>query len=272
MSEVLNDKTSLALMEAIEENLIELSKLYRNWPQAEVNDGVDIFWTITNVPFPLFNSILRAQLAADTIDKAIEAATTRSKLRNVPILWWTGPATQPVDLGVHLEKHNFSYKGDSPGMAVDLLNLNKNLQSVPELVVKTVDDVETLRTWSHILATGFGLPDFVDKAFLDFFSSVGLGIQLSIRHYIGWLNEEPVAVSSLFLGAGVAGIYNVATVPKARRQGIGSAMTIKPLHEAYTMGYRVGVVQSSGMGVGLYRKLGFQEYCTLSQYVWASDA
>ncbi|NNL76660.1 MAG: GNAT family N-acetyltransferase [Desulfobacterales bacterium] len=271
MSEVLNDTTTPALITAIEANLVEMFSLNRYWAQAEVHDGKNLFWTITDVPFPLFNSILRAQLEPNDIDGSIKAAITRSKLRDVPILWWTGPATQPANLGEYLRNHNFCYKGNSSGMAVDLRSLEGNLQSLPEFSIEAIDNVETLRKWCHVLRTGFGMAEYVGNAFFDLFSSIGLGRHLPIRHYIGLLKGEPIAVSTLLLDAGVAGIYNVATVPNARRKGLGSAMIMKPLYEARAMGYRIGILQSSNMGAGVYRSLGFQEYCMLSHYVWSCD-
>jgi hypothetical protein len=35
------------------------------------------------------------------------------------------------------------------------------------------------------------------------------------------------------------------------------------------MGYRAGVLQSSDMGVGVYHRLGFQQYGSSGIFVWA---
>jgi ribosomal protein S18 acetylase RimI-like enzyme len=156
-------------------------------------------------------------------------------------------------------------------MAVDLLSVRADPPASPGLVIEPVTGTEPLRTWCQTFADGFGMPDFVNAAFLDFFSSLGPDEHLRMRHYTGWLDGEPVATSTLFLGAGVAGIYNVATLPHLRRKGIGAAMTLKPLHQAREMGYRVGILQAAEMGVGVYRRLGFQEYCRIGHYMWASE-
>ena len=67
------------------------------------------------------------------------------------------------------------------------------------------------------------------------------------------------------------GIYVVATIPEARRQGIGTALTLAPLREARAMGYRIGILHASQMGLRVYRRLGFQEYCKMSCYEWAGE-
>jgi len=223
---------------------------------------------MTDIPSPLFNNIARAQLPSEKIGITIDALITQAKKRNISLLWWTGPATQPPDLAEYLEKRGFVSADQSPGMAVNLENLRDDLSTPVGLTTQLVENDESLKQWCQVLGTCFGLSDFATDAYYDFMHYVDSDKTLA---YLGMLNNQPVATSLLHLGAGVAGIYCVATIPEARRQGIGAWMTQLPLREAQQKGYQVGILQSSEMGVGVYSSLRFQEYCKIGQYLWSPD-
>jgi GNAT superfamily N-acetyltransferase len=157
------------------------------------------------------------------------------------------------------------------GMAVDLYSLPEDAATPQGLVIERVEDIKTMEKYNRTLCICFELPDFVGEAFLDCWKSRGLDSKSIFRAYVGLLNGKPVATASMFLAAGVAGIYNVATIPEKRRQGIGFVMTLKPLLEAREIGYRVGILQASKMGEPVYLKIGFREYCKIKQYVWLNQ-
>ena len=183
--------------------------------------------------------------------------------------WWVESDSRPVDLGRTLTTHGLTYDEGGPGMAADLLALNEELTLLSDLTIEPVIDTETLKQWAYASMIGFGLPEPSVDIWFNVFA--GLGFELPLRNYVGILNGEPVATSNLFLGAGVAGIYVVATIAGVRRQGIGAAMTLAPLREARALGYRIGILHSSPMGLGVYRQLGFEEYCKMSCYIWAGE-
>lgn len=271
MSDIQQDVSQPAFVTAIENNLFDFLPLFGLLPHAEVHDGPELLWSLTTIPFPLFNSILRTNLTPDGVDNAIEAAIVRGKARNVPMLWWTGPATRPADLGLVLEAHGFARQDDAPGMALDLLSLREDVPTPPGFTLEKVNDLEALKQWRHPFSVGFGMPGFAVDALMDLFERISFGEQLPLHHYIGRLHGEPVAAGSVYLGAGVAGIYNVVTVPEARRQGIGALITLALLREALATGYRIGILHTSKMGLNVYRQLGFQEYCTINQYLWLPE-
>ena len=98
------------------------------------------------------------------------------------------------------------------------------------------------------------------------YARIGLGDEVPWRHYLGRLEGRPVATASLFLAAGVAGIYFVSTAPEARRRGIGAAITRAALEGARALGCRTAVLGASAPGHGLYRRLGFEDVCAIEVY------
>jgi len=149
-------------------------------------------------------------------------------------------------------------------MAIDLHEMNASMQPTDGFEIRVVADEESLHTWAKVFLSGYGLPPNWESIAFDLWTQ--LGLNFPIRNYLGYLNGEPVATSTVFYGGGTAGIYCVATLPEARGKGIGGAITLKPLQDAREMGYRVGVLQSSEMGYSVYKKLGFRHLCQIESF------
>ena len=255
---------------AVEANLFSFFNQFSGWPRVEIHDDADCCWTISNLPFPLFNSVMRARASSDDVDPLIDARIAACESRNVPMLWWTGPSTQPDDLGERLVERGFIYE-PAHGMAANLETIADAVVVDPSITVEAVDDASTLKTWSRVLCDSFGAPQPFGDAFSELAAAIGLGRNSPFRHWLARANGQPAATCSLFLGAGVAGIYDVATIPEKRRRGIARLITHAAMQEARALGVRTAVLHSSVPGTGVYRSLGFTDVCDIGQYVWAPE-
>jgi len=261
------DFSTSALVKAIEASLCQYAIYAGQSPQVELSDQADMLWYSTGIPTPIWNGVLRTELAPNETDSRIAAVVDYFRSRGLPMAWWIGPSTRPLDLDKRLEAQGFFLVGDNTGMAVDLAELEERSASIPGFVIRPVRDSETLKEWAHPFGVSFGLPESTSDAGCELVASMGLGPGSQLQNYVGLLNGKPVASSSVFLGADVAGIYNVGTLPDHRRQGIGAAMTREPLYYAREMGYRIGILHSSPAGFNAYRQIGFREYCKIKTYV-----
>ncbi len=113
-------------------------------------------------------------------------------------------------------------------MAIDLLSMKTDAPSPSNVNIIEVKDGTDFESWCHIVAEGFGIPDERRHALSKWFT-IGKDFKKPIHFYLVFQDGEPVATSQLLLAEGVAGIFYVATLPEARNQGIGYAISLKPL-------------------------------------------
>jgi ribosomal protein S18 acetylase RimI-like enzyme len=251
---------------AIEENGAEFLMALGRAAGAEERDDGRIRWTIGNSPIDYHNCVVQADLTQEEADPEIEASLQRMQAHGVPGSWHVGPSMRPSDLGERLIAHGFEYGGDDIGMARDLSTLPEEVRAPADFVVERVRDEAGLAAWVEALGSGFGEGPVEAEWVGEMYRR--LGFEKPWRHYVGLLAGDPVATSTSFLEVGVAGIYFVCTVERARRRGIGAAVTLAALREAREMGYSLGVLGSSEMGYPVYRGLGFEEYCRIGLYEW----
>ena len=89
---------------------------------------------------------------------------------------------------------------------------------------------------------------------------------------MGLADGTPVAVASLFLDAGIDGVYSVGTLPAARRRGYGAAVTLAALAHARDVGYRIASLWASAQGESVYRRLGFRPFGQIVLWRWSASS
>jgi ribosomal protein S18 acetylase RimI-like enzyme len=70
--------------------------------------------------------------------------------------------------------------------------------------------------------------------------------------------DEPLAAAMTFLSHGIAGLYWVGTVERARRSGLGRAVTAAVTNISFDRGASLVTLQASVMGEPVYRAMGYQ--------------
>jgi GNAT superfamily N-acetyltransferase len=267
---ILTDLAPAALIRAIEENTTAFLLALGHAGGGDERDDSEITWTIGGSPLSYHNAVVRANLTPETVDATILASRERMTMHGVPGSWHVGQSMRPDDLRRRLIVAGFTHAGDEPGMAVDLLALNEDAPMPEGLTIQRVRDSAEIATWAVTLnANGFGEGAIESEWVGAMYARLGCGDATPWRHYLGLLDGAPVATSTLFLGAGVSGIYFVSVHPDARRRGIGAALTLAPLCAARELGYHIGVLGASALGEPVYRRLGFTTYCQIALYEWS---
>ena len=268
MQEILSDLNLISLSKAIKENLYAFFRYFQHSNAASTfSKGSEFYWhtPITNV---WFNGVLSQDRPGDNFNEIVNNAITYFQSREVTSFsWWIAANLDPNVWSEYLLPLGFEYNNDTPGMARELARLPS--QNLSKDNIELINNRSTLSEWVKTFVTGYGLPENTTPHFFNLFAN--LGISLPFQHYLYKIDGKSVATSTLFLGAGVAGIYNVATLPEARGQGIGSFMTLVPLHEARKMGYKAGTLQSSKKGFSVYQKLGFRKLCQIDYFSWYKE-
>ena len=264
MDTILQEFSPASLSLALDANKMAFAALLSGLPGAALHEEPGLYWFETGAPLDLFNGVLQTRLEAAALPAAIDRVQAYFQQRQLPFHWRVGPSSHPADFGPLLEARGIAHVEDEPGMAVDLLALDETLPTSSSLTIHPATSDEQVRQWARVW--GCGAPEEVIQQVETVYIGLRPSPQRSFQLYLGVLDGEPVATGALFLGAGVAEIGQVVTLPQVRRQGIGAAMTLMTARAARSQGYRIGVLTASPMGINIYRRLGFKEICTVSTY------
>lgn len=270
VEQILENLSRAALDHAIEENQRRLFQQFmQHWPGAVCDSRPGLTHFRSDGSSPLFSAVQSLTETVPDLDALIRELQDEHERHASPLGWLVWPTSSPAPLSERLRQHGFVHALDMVGMAVDLSELQ--VQPVPPGI--TITEAQTaaeFARWMEPCRIAFEFSDADRAGYESGLLGLGFGGDSPVHHYIAYDGERPVACSSLYLDAGVAGIYNVATLPEARGRGIGAAITQQPLLVARAMGYRAGILHATPMGAPVYRRLGFRDHYQIGFFAWGA--
>jgi GNAT superfamily N-acetyltransferase len=235
------------LVAAADENFVaSFRKLVEHCPGAEMRDVGGVFAFVTGLELALFNGCVVTEPATRAdLGTALEWVGGH----DLPHRAWI--THRPPELGDVAKDHGLEREPEPyPGMV---------LHPLPEppvpsagVTIVPVDDANL----DEFVQVGFegGLrEDMSERLFTPSFAS-----DRDVQLYVGRLHGRPVGTSIAIRSASASGVYSVGTLPQARRQGIGAALTWAAVEAGRAWGYDTIVLQSSAMGFAMYAAMGFR--------------
>ncbi len=242
----------------------------RGPPVGEIHREAGATWFASGLRGPHLNGVLRAALPDPGASEAIGHILAPFRARRLPMFWWwfTPPGGLDPAVDAALRAHGLTLETDFPGMGRALEGFEPGAPPAG-VAIERVRDAAAFREWAAVVAEAFDSPDYPAGPSVAGFLARGFADEAPFRHYRARVGHAAAGAATLSLGAGFAGLTNVAVIRKRRRRGIGRAVSAAALAEARGFGSRLAVLSAGAEGVRLYESLGFRAVCRHLTYVRA---
>jgi GNAT superfamily N-acetyltransferase len=149
------------------------------------------------------------------------------------------------DMGADLRARGYAVSDLTRAMGIDLQDIR-----LPRPAITLAPP-----RWPDVLRIAEIPPGFGGPAGPDGFAAL-----------IAVSDGTPAATVATFDHAEDCGIYTLATLPHARRQGLGSALATLAAHEARARGCLTATLQATPMAEKIYAALGFRDLGLIQEY------
>jgi GNAT superfamily N-acetyltransferase len=245
---------------ALDDNFAALLAHYARGVGGEVDAASDLVLSTTRLPSRIVNAAVAARLSIERADRRIADALAFFARTDRPWRWLVGPSNEPDDLPDRLARAGLVQVGESTAMT---LELHRHAAQPPEpsdlagLDIHEVASEADFEIWHAVQQATLPLERPAADAWRRVHAALGYGPSGALRNFVAELDGRPVGAAALFIGAGVAGIYNVSTVADLRGHGIGRATTSAALDAGLAKGAAIATLGASPLGLPVYLRLGF---------------
>jgi GNAT superfamily N-acetyltransferase len=235
-------------------------------PQAKHFHGIGVTAGSSGLAVPLLNLALGGDYPDGTPDEVIddefEAVKTFFAQRGVCWMWWLGPTPHRPDIARRLHRHGLTHHQALPAMVAPLPAQFPPLN--PKVQVWQAASRADLEAASTIRRVAFQFPPGAALSYFEDMADDWLRGDPARLYLAGLDGGLPAAIGALITGAGLPGVYVMATLPEWQRRGLGKAILARILSDASADGHALIVLTAGPKGYPLYRKFGFEhifDYC-----------
>jgi len=163
----------------------------------------------------------------------------------------------------HCKDNKVFLVSEAPGMVLDEPIKGGAVPSGAEL--HWVDSENELQSFKRVVAEAFHDLGFPKEVSESYFAQAQRVISPYLVLAVVYLEGEPASTAMAILSHGIAGIYWVGTIKKARGMGLAEYCTREVSNAAFALGARKVVLQASKFGEPIYLKMGYREF---TRYPW----
>lgn len=208
----------------------------------------------TGLAIPIFNGVILLERA---LPVEVERALDWVAGLGVPYRMWVREELASDVRGLAEEEELEADAWRSPGMVLSPVPPSPDPQ--PGVSVRGVEDLATLADYRRAQTDG-DVPEELARRL----SPPSLIADHDVQVFTGYLDGRPVGTSIAIRTGAVSGVYNVGTLPEARRRGVGTALTWAAVGAGRDWGCEPVVLDSSDIGEPIYSAMGFR---TVTRYV-----
>jgi GNAT superfamily N-acetyltransferase len=269
-NDIIFGKKEFAIMiesvQAVKKNMIQTFKLLSEASKDfEFISSDKVERTESAVPYFLFNCVYSYKEAAKgNVSRDVQEIVSLYRNQGQKCHWLTYSDQEDEGLHQALADHHLVPSGVVSGMSLALDSWNAPEAHLAGLEIRELHAAEDKELFRQTRISLSSQDDVTAEPVADcLVAASGSGV----RHYLGFMDGQPVATIMTVSEGEVAGIYAVATLEAYRSRGIGGAILTQALRDAQADGYKWAVLQSSPMGQKLYLKQGFKEVVQMNLHI-----
>lgn len=223
-------------------------KLVQHSAGGEIREGGGVFAFVTGLPVALFNGCVVVERTGEV---ELGAALDWIARQDVPHRMWIDEAVLTTDLADVAITRGYR-RDDEPYPGMILHPVSKPPPPSDGVSVVAVSEPDLDR---HIaLRIEGGIPPAVARSIY----SRSFAADPDIQIFTALLDGRPVGNALAIRTGEVSGVYDVGTLPEARRRGVGTAASWAAVAAGIRWGCDPIVLQASEMGAPVYASMGFR--------------